>query len=437
MKTISYIHSWWGIGTVALLGFGTGYFFAPKEKNNEEITNFSKDEKARNLKTENELNPGEEFRSNIPVISDIIASEPLRKKNLSIKELLLNAKGESNPIKRNAAFSTALASLNEENLDQAIEVFKSLPLSFENAQEYRMLLYAWGQFDPGGAIEYCNSRASGIGAGFSVAGVLEGLASRDPGSAKEWVANPENSGMAKIYNFGLVRGWASQDLEGATAYVEGLEKGDDVRKLVGILTEQHNKKGFSSAAQWAEGLIDEKMKESAFESLSKQVSRDRPESVANWLKSHANQNYATKSFENLGKRWSETNPESAVAYFEELPEGNAQQKGIESAMANWAKKDPESAGQWLNQKEPSPKLDPALSTYARVVSNEDGAAAMEWAISITDQKLQEKTITQVGQSWYRKDKESVENWLPESGLSEKAQAAIKNPPKQNWWQKLR
>ena len=55
-----------------------------------------------------------------------------------------------------------------------------MPFGFEHMQEYRMLLYAWGQFDPTGAIEYCNERASGMGAGFATTGVLEGWASRDP-----------------------------------------------------------------------------------------------------------------------------------------------------------------------------------------------------------------------------------------------------------------
>jgi hypothetical protein len=61
---------------------------------------------------------------------------------------------------------------------------------------------------------------------------------------------------------------------------------------------------------------------------------------------------------------------------------------------------------------------------------------MEWAISITDEKLQQTTIRKVGQDWYRQDKESVEAWLPDSGLSEGEQKSIRTPPKKNWWQSL-
>ena len=102
----------------------------------------------------------------------------------SVRELLFQARAESNPIARLSAFAEALADLNEDNLDEVLEAYDSMPFGFEHMQEYRMLLYAWGQFDPTGAIEYCNKRASGMGAGFATTGVLEGWASRDPDSAR-------------------------------------------------------------------------------------------------------------------------------------------------------------------------------------------------------------------------------------------------------------
>jgi hypothetical protein len=152
--------------------------------------------------------------------------------------MLLSAQSETNPIKRSAAFARAFENLNRDNVGQALKAFESLPMGFENMQEYKMLLYSWSQFDPLAAIDYCKSRASGIGAGFATSGVLEGWATRDPDSARAWVEDPENAGMAKLYNFGLVKGWATRDLEGATSYVMNLNGGEEVAKLVGILTDQ-------------------------------------------------------------------------------------------------------------------------------------------------------------------------------------------------------
>ena len=359
-----------------------------------------------------------------------------RARGKSVRQLLFEARAESSPITRLSAFAEALSDLNEDNLEEVLEAYETLPFGFEHMQEYRMLLYAWGQFDPAGAIEYCNKRASGMGAGFATTGVLEGWASRDPESARAWVQDPKNAGMARLYNMGLVRGWASQDLQAASRYVESLEPGDDVGKLVSTLSNEYYKQGFGPAARWAEGLADETMKEAAFANLSRQVSRDNPGTVAEWLQDHVDQPYAVKSFENLGKRWSETEPEAAMDYFEELPDGKARSEGVDGIMENWAKEDPQAAGEWLNEKEVGPALDPVLATYARVVSGEDGAAAMNWAMAISEPELQTRTVTKVGQNWYRQDKESVEAWLPQSELPEDTRKAIQNPPKQNWWQRL-
>ncbi|MDC1005533.1 hypothetical protein OAQ34_07895 [Opitutales bacterium] len=206
---------------------------------------------------------------------------------------------------------------------------------------------------------------------------------------------------------------------------------------MGILADRHNREGgFGQASSWAEELPDPKLKEGAFMNLSRSFARDRPEEVAEWLETHANEKYSAKAFENLGRKWSETDPESSIDYFSNLPDGKSQEVGIKSSISNWAKQDPLAAGDWLNERESGPKLDSALAAYASTVSTKDGGAAMEWAISISDEKLQQSTIKKVGQEWYRQDKDSVESWLPSSGLSETAQKSIRNPPKKSWWQSM-
>ena len=57
-------------------------------------------------------------------------------------------------------------------------------------------------------------------------------------------------------------------------------------------------------------------------------------------------------------------------------------------------------------------------------------------LDISRKKLQQQTIRKVGQEWYRQDKEAVEEWLPESGLSEDLMNSIRKPPKKNWWQQV-
>jgi hypothetical protein len=366
-----------------------------------------------------------------------LEEEILSSRTPGIRQIFEEFAAESNPVYKISRLAEAMKQLNEDNLEETLEVFESIPFGFENAQEYKMLLYAWSQFDPYGAIDYCKQRSSGIGSGFAISGVLEGWAASNSEDARQWVERPDNQGMAKLYNFGLVKGWASNDLNGASEYVMNMKGGDEVGKLAGIIAEQYNKRGFEDASRWAENIENPKLKEAAFSKLSRSLARDKPEQMASWLTEHTDGKYAVKAFENLGSKWSETDPESAINYFSDLPEGKVQEVGVKSVIGNWAKQDPLAAGNWLNDQSPSPRLDSALANYATTVSLDDGASAMDWAVSISEDKLQQKTVRQVGWEWYRQDKDAVEEWLPQSGLSEDLQNSIRKPPKKNWWQSLR
>ena len=443
MKSKTWLYAYVSLGGVIL--FASGYYFGLSGEKDSNIgaQNFVSYQNKKELKKQPQKKGliAESIASGSKMSFEYKVGESNNQveepKRSGFREILDQFVYETNPVYKYATLAEAMKQLNPDNLAETLEVFDSIPFGFENMQEYRMLLYAWSQFDPYGAIDYCKSRASGMGAGFAVAGVLEGWAARNPQEALEWVDKPENQGMAKLYNFGLIKGWASTDLEGASEYVLKMEGGDEVQKLAGTLSEFYSKRGLGEASRWAEEIENPKLKEAAFTKLSRTLARDQPQKMASWLEQHAEQKYATKAFENLGLRWSETDPESAIDYFSELPEGKNQELGVKNIIGNWAKKDPLAAGTWLNEQPVGPRLDSALATYASTVSRDDAGSAMEWAVSISEEKLQQKTIRSVGQEWYRQDKDAVETWLPESGLSEDLQKSIRNPPKKNWWQSLR
>ena len=368
-----------------------------------------------------------------------ITENPDSYANLSsdgVRSLLRKALNDANPITRSATFASLLSDLSPQNIDAVLDVYEDIPMGFENMHEYQLLLFGWAKFDPQGAIDYCKERATGIGAGFATSGVLHGWASENPRAALAWVQAPENVGMSKLYNFGLVRGWASKDLPEATAYVAGLEKGGDRHELVKIVTREQLKKGFSPTRLWVESIDDQDMKKSAFTNLTQQRSREHPVVVASWLKEHAGEAYAEGSLQRLGDNWGQRDPAVAALFFDELPAGEGRTGGMKEVVKHWTKEDPEATGNWINQKDPSPEMDPVVAAYAKEVSKADGAGAMKWAVTITEPKLQEEVVTSVGHNWYRQDKDSVESWLPQSGLAEETQNAIRKPPKQGWFEKL-
>ena len=114
------------------------------------------------LKKENAESTQSDLGSSMPKGEALVTPSESERMRILLRQI----RTENNPITRFAALTQAMKDLNPDNLPQALELFESIPFGFENAQEYRLLLYAWSQFDPLGAIDYCKSRASGIGAGF-------------------------------------------------------------------------------------------------------------------------------------------------------------------------------------------------------------------------------------------------------------------------------
>ena len=66
-----------------------------------------------------------------------------------------------------------------------------------------------------------------------------------------------------------------------------------------------------------------------------------------------------------------------------------------------------------------PMEDPAL----------DPVAAIDWANSISQDDLRNRTLTRAGQQLFRRDAEAARDWVVSSGLPPEAQQAVLNPPR--------
>lgn len=76
---------------------------------------------------------------------------------------------------------------------------------------------------------------------------------------------------------------------------------------------------------------------------------------------------------------------------------------------------------------PSPQRDAAVSGFARGYAWQDPEAALAWAQDISDPSLRERSLTQVGQAYYRRNPDAARAWLEQSGLSAEAQQAVTSP----------
>ena len=356
-----------------------------------------------------------------------------------LRKALKSTLAETNPMKRLSGLANVLAELDEDNLADVLEAFDNFPLSFETSQEYRLLMYAWGQFDAPSAIEYMREKAGGGRSGgraiwFGGFAAMSGWAANDPQAAIAWVQEQDDPRMRGGFNMGIVSSWVTKDAKSAADYVATLDRNHETGRMLGMVSTELLKQGRQVATSWAEGIADERLKEDAFRNLTRLLARDDVDGATDWLEKHVNQKYSDESFDTLAEEWSRMDPEASLKFFMSLPEGSSQREGVIESVQTWTRKDAEAAGDWINEnlQESTSAKDLAKYSYAREIVRDSPEDAVEWAGSIGDAELKQKSLVEVGQRWFRQDAEAAQAWLPDSGLPEEAVNKVQNPPQHDF-----
>ncbi len=335
-------------------------------------------------------------------------------------------KGTS-PIDRFASLTNILAWLNADNLDEVLKAYEEIPMDSEHLKEYQMLLYAWAKFDKDGVLDYIEEKAPDEAYMDSLLQpVLSSWASEDPRQALEFFEKYE-----KLIDDGtrqhqlkrsLIEGWANNDPAGATEYLEGQEANQNREYLIGELSAHMFQQGTDVAMEWAESLTDKKFKEQAWEELAEDWVTVDPKGLAAWLKGHTFYDYSWEAVEDLGRGWVASDPDAATSWFESLPEGQAKQKGIHKMAQSWADNDLASLGEWLNTVPNSSTTDLGVQAYAERLVDQAPQAAIESAMSISNDSRRNSTVLELTQEWYSNDPEGATSWATENAYSVDAMA---------------
>ena len=272
--------------------------------------------------------------------------------NLALmRQELETIKKDPNPINRFASLTTLLGNLSEESLPDVLKAFEEIPMRYDHREEYQMLLYAWAEFDPEGALKYVeeNGNSRSIKKDDLMKPVISSWASVDPESTLAWINElPEDergSGLIK----GLIEGWATKDAYAAADYlVANVKPGKERENLAGEIASHLFKQNPSEAATWAEKQQDPGFKGEAFEELAEDWASVDPAALSIWLGKHVDEEYALEAFEDLARGWVSQDPAAATAFYEDLPDGKAKEQGIYEMARTWGNDDLAGLGEWLN-----------------------------------------------------------------------------------------
>jgi hypothetical protein len=294
--------------------------------------------------------------------------------------------------------------------------------------EVEVLLNAWSRVDPKGAFErvrgwprFWRKEARPI--------LMQGWAERDPRAAQRALEALEDPAEAQAYLDALVRGWAISGEPGLEELVAASPRGSVLQRRVSILINQRvSQQGHEAVMRWAESLPDdepqERFKLEVFRKTASLVALRDPLQAAAWADAHRGRDYASGMTARVATAWALKDVDAAFEWLRKQPPGEERDWAVERTFQRWLSRDREAATQWLREAEPVEVFEPAIDILARSLAATAPRKAIVWAKRIGDEARRHACLIAIGQSWHRRDPESVQEWLAVSELPEAAKRAV-------------
>jgi hypothetical protein len=100
--------------------------------------------------------------------------------------------------------------------------------------------------------------------------------------------------------------------------------------------------------------------------------------------------------------WAQAEPAALTQFLTQLPSGGDRGVMLGQALRSWVNLDPEAASRWINSSEMGPDLDEGVASVA-TLDSVNPELAINWAESITDEKLRSATLQDVLRNWVTTD----------------------------------
>ncbi len=349
---------------------------------------------------------------------------------------------ENDPILRRKLFTELLENLTPENAKAAYLALQSGRRGWGRGggdDELRLMAHAWGRLDGPGAIKALTEMRAeregdgrgrgreGDRGGSDLVSVLSGWASADGRAAADYVSGIEDEREQRMLAFGVVRGMMVNGVDEAMGYVASLPKSEDGDRAqswyMSTIASEMLEEGLDSAKAWVGTINDPDLKAGALSRVAESAVREDLEGAVEWVTQFAGEEAGRRAVNRVADEWAEDDPQAVLTWADSLPDA-AKAEAYGEAFEEWTRQDATAAGEYLTNMEASPARDSAVEEFATTLSREEPATAIRWAETISNAETRTDALTQVGRSWYYRDREAATQWLETSGLPEESVQAI-------------
>ncbi|HEX2749302.1 MAG TPA: hypothetical protein VHM91_14940 [Verrucomicrobiales bacterium] len=354
-----------------------------------------------------------------------------------MKEAMLTAIRESDPVKSQLMFARLMEELTPENAPAALAMIReNVGGGMESMRYMSMLAYKWGEVDPATAMaELSKGDDRGGRMGQTVA--LAGWAAKDPQGAIAWLAAYEGDAREKEWmGMSLINGLARSSPEEAMKYALTIkDEGSRTRAAESIAREMIRSGGTEKATAWLATITDADMKKGAFQTVSDQLLRSDPAKAAEFIKQHANEDYARGAVASLANNLAKKDVQQGLDFAGTLT-GQSQARAYGSVISEWLDQNKGAgaadAAKYVEAMPAGANKDAGARELARQAMRQDPLTAIEWAKSIQDTETRSETLVEAGRRYMREDQAAASAWLATSGLSAEDQQKVTNPQRGDW-----
>lgn len=332
----------------------------------------------------------------------------------------------SDPVSRVQGFLALVDSLAPDEFLDVVKSFRTTGMQGdERRTEYAILLHAWGQADPQGALAYT---LENTGTNFARQTVLSSWASYDPEAAIAFAEANHEGDQANPLLVGVIKGLASENLNRATDLLQSLprsrERGDALSSIIPYLLAE----GVDTALTWSNGIADDALRSGAISTIAQNVAEEDPARAAELLLSAPDEETRVRAIDDIAQEWAGKDLDAAIAFTEGLDPA-LRAEAAEGVVGQIAEDDPVRASQWMESLAATDtNLDPAIRSFVWRAMGQEPELAANWIGQMSSPRDSERTYHHVLGRWMGSDPEAAKAWMSNAELPESIQRRFAERP---------
>jgi len=296
--------------------------------------------------------------------------------------------------------------LGLEDFESAVSEFRAMGMTERRMGEYAMLLSAWAELDPVGALEYARANT---GTPFATDTIIASWASVDPDAAIRWAEDNHSGEGANPFLVGIIRALASTDPGRATQLLTSMprsvERGSALDGFLPALLAQ----GEGATKDWINALQDDALRSGAMMRVAEKFAASDPQGTIAWLMDNPSE-ATRRSMDDVFRVWADKDGSAAMSAYLAMPAGENRSNALRGIVTNIAGSDPQQAVALMDRYSQDVS-ERTVRHFAWRTFGSNPELAVDQIARVQDQESRSWMYRRLVGSWMERDNAAASQWL--------------------------